>query len=73
VAVELFAESRDDRGIERHTLHRVRPLSGAAGGFLYAGEVPAGRPPGDYTPRVVPTHPEAEIPVEARFIAWYPA
>jgi glycogen phosphorylase len=73
VAVELYAESRGDRGIERHALRRERPLSGAAGGFLYAGEVPAGRPQGDYTPRVVPAHPEVEVPVEARFIAWYPA
>ncbi len=73
VAVELYAESRDERGIERHALRRERPLSGSAGGFLYAGEVPAGRPQGDYTPRVVPVHPEAEVPLEARFIAWYPA
>jgi starch phosphorylase len=70
---EIHAESRGDRGSERHALRRERPLSGAAGGFLYTGEVPAARPPGDYTPRVVPAHPEVEVPVEARFIAWYPA
>jgi len=73
VTVELYAESRGDLGVERHPLRRERPLSGAAGGFLYAGEVPAARPPGDYTPRIVPAHPEVAIPVEARFIAWYPA
>ena len=48
-------------------------LSGAAGGYLYVGDVPAGRPPGDYTPRVVPAHREAIIPLEARFIRWYPS
>jgi starch phosphorylase len=73
VAVELYAESRGDQGIERHTLRRERPLSGAAAGFLYAGEIPATRPPGDYTPRIVPAHPEAAIPIECRLIAWYPA
>ena len=73
VTVELYAESRGNLGVERHPLRRERPLSGAAGGFLYAGEVPAARPPGDYTPRIVPAHPEVAIPVEARFIAWYPA
>jgi starch phosphorylase len=73
VTVELYAESRDDGGAERHVLRRDRPLRGAAGGFLYTGDAPAGRPPGDYTPRVVPAHPEAAIPIEARCIAWYPA
>jgi starch phosphorylase len=73
VAVELYAEPRPGSQGERHPLRRDRPLSGAAGGYLYTGETPAGRAPADYTPRVVPTHAEAAVPLEARFIAWYPA
>jgi len=73
VAVELYAEPRPGSHVERHLLRRDRPLSGAAGGYLYAGAIPAGRAPSDYTPRVVPAHPEAAVPLEARFISWYPA
>jgi starch phosphorylase len=73
VTVELYAEPRPGSPIGRHPLHRDRPLSGAAGGYLYFGDVPAGRAPTDYTPRVVAAHPEAAVPLEARFIAWYRA
>ena len=73
VTVELYAEPRPGSPIGRHPLHRDRQLSGAAGGYLYVGNVPAGRAPTDYTPRVVAAHPEAAVPLEARFIAWYPA
>jgi starch phosphorylase len=73
VTVEAYADPAPDRPSERHALRRDRVLSGAAGGYLYVGEVPGGRPAGDYTPRVVPSHAEAAVPLEARFIAWYPA
>jgi starch phosphorylase len=73
VTVELYAEPRPDSPGERHPLRRDRPLSGAAGGYLYVGETAAGRAPSDYTPRVVPAHTEAAVPLEARFIAWYSA
>jgi starch phosphorylase len=73
VTVELYAEPRPGETAERRPLRPDRPLSGAAGGYLYAGEVPAGRPAADYTPRVVPAHPEAVVPLEARFIRWYPS
>jgi starch phosphorylase len=73
VSVELYAEPRAGNAIERHPLRRDRALTGAAGGFLYVGDCPAVRPSDDYTPRVVPAHPEVAVPLEARFIAWYPA
>jgi starch phosphorylase len=73
VSVELYAEPRPGHAIERHSLRRDRALTGAAGGFLYVGDCPAARPSDDYTPRVVPAHPEVAVPLEARFIAWYPS
>lgn len=73
VSVELFAEPRQGAATERHPLRRDRALSGAAGGFLYVGDTPAERPSTDYTPRVVPAHGDAVVPLEARFIAWYPS
>jgi hypothetical protein len=34
-------------------------------------EVPADRAAGEYTPRVVPAHPEAIVPTEAHGIRWF--
>jgi starch phosphorylase len=73
VAVELYAEPRGPADSGRHALRRDHALSGAAGGFLFVGEVPGDRAAADYTPRVVPSHPEALVPAEARLIRWYPA
>lgn len=72
VSVQLYAEARPGAAQEVHSLTRDRPLSGAAGGFLWVGTVPAGRPARDYTPRIVPSHPAARVPAEAAFILWYP-
>jgi starch phosphorylase len=73
VRVELYAEPRPGAPAERVPLRSDHALSGSAGGFLYVGTVPNGRPAGDYTPRVVPAHAEAMVPAETRFISWYPA
>jgi starch phosphorylase len=72
VAVELYAEPRAGGMPERHAMHADHPLSGAAGGFQYVATVPSGRPATDYSPRVVPRHPEAQVPGEARHILWHP-
>jgi glycogen phosphorylase len=36
----------------------------------YSAEVAASRPAGDYTPRIVPYHPGASVPLEAGQILW---
>ena len=72
VRVELYADPRSGEAARRQVLRVEHPLSGAAGGYLYAGTVPADRPAGDYTPRVVPEHPEAVLPAEAPLVRWYP-
>lgn len=38
---------------------------------VYTGSVPATRPLRDYTPRVVPSHPGAAVPLEDNHILWY--
>jgi starch phosphorylase len=73
VAVELFAETRPGGAPQRIAMQRDQPLAGAAGGWRYVAEVPADRPPAEYTPRVVATHPEAIVPAEAQFIRWFSA
>jgi starch phosphorylase len=72
VSVQLYAEALPAAAAEVHPMTRDHPLSGAAGGYLWVAAVPAGRPARDYTPRVVPAHPEARVPAEAAFIHWFP-
>jgi starch phosphorylase len=42
----------------------------AARGFSYSARVSASRPTTDYTPRVVPFHPAAQVPLEQPAILW---
>lgn len=72
VSVQLYAEARPGVAHEVRAMTRDRPLSGAAGGFLWVATVPSGRPARDYTPRIVPAHPAARVPAEAAFILWFP-
>jgi starch phosphorylase len=73
VSVELYAEPRPgDERPGRRPMQRDHALSGAAGGYLYVASVPADRPATDYTPRVVASHPEAQVPAETPLIRWYP-
>jgi len=69
VNVELYADAWHDRGIERIQMERGDEV--VRGTFSYAARVSSDRPPEHYTPRVVPYHPEASVPLEANQIRWY--
>lgn len=71
VSVELYAENPDGGLPVRRPLTRTAALFGVSSGYLYEGTVPNDRPATDYTPRIVPSHPEALVPLEASFITWY--
>jgi starch phosphorylase len=45
-------------------------IPGAVNGYIYHAEVSAQRPAGHYTPRIVPGHLAAAVPMEAGFILW---
>jgi len=51
-------------------MKRVRQLVGAANGYAYSARVAATRPATDYTARIVPFHPAAEVPLEDAHILW---
>jgi starch phosphorylase len=70
VRVELYANPVDDGRPERHAMKRTRTLDEAGGGFEYVATIPATRAAGDYTPRLLPSHPQAAIPLEASEILW---
>jgi starch phosphorylase len=51
-------------------MNRDENLVGATNAFSYKASVPTNRPAGDYTPRLVPQHAGAFVPLEAAFILW---
>jgi starch phosphorylase len=75
VRVELYAEALHDGGPERHlfTADPQKPAKkpGSTGSRIYRAVAPATRPAADYTPRVVPEHAYARVPLEAGHILWY--
>lgn len=71
VRVELYADPIGDEPPTRVAMDAVAELPGAVHGALYRACVPGGRPASDYTPRVIPHHEGARVPLECSLIAWY--
>ena len=73
ILVELYAEPRDGTPPERRIL--VTELSSlkkqGAGSYSFRAVFPVTRPVDDYTPRVIPCHRYASVPLEAGRILWY--
>jgi len=71
VSVELYADPVAGGERLRQPLSRGATLAGTANAYVYTGLVAADRPASDYTPRIIPAHPQANIPLEANLIHWY--
>ena len=69
IQVELYAEALDDGEPVRHVMVRGERLVGE-NGWRYSAAIPANRQASDFTPRIIPCHPEAIIPLEAAQILW---
>ena len=67
VRVELYADVAGGPP-ERHVMARGAKLEG--NGYRFDASVAASRPAGHYTPRLVPFHPAASVPLEASAIRW---
>ena len=70
VHVELFADATGDMPAEAIALHKEQAIPGAMNGYVYGGAMPASRAVEDYTVRIVPYHPDAQLPAELPLIAW---
>ncbi len=70
VRLELYAEPTSDSGPVRKEMDRGPQLESSVGGYLYRARVSATRPAADYTPRIIPFHPDATVPLEASQILW---
>ena len=71
VSVELYADPIDGGEPFRQALERGPALAGATNAYVFQGSVPAGRPASDFTPRMIPNHKAATVPLDAGFISWY--
>jgi starch phosphorylase len=69
VQVELYANAPNGAAPLRQVMTRGERLTGA-NGYVYSARVPAERPAAEYTPRIIPHHPEAAVPLEATQILW---
>ena len=69
IRVELFADEIGGNGPICQEMTRSEPLVGARG-FSYIAEAPANRAASDYTPRVIPCHHDARVPLEQARILW---
>ena len=73
VRVELYAEAQKDKDAITHAMNRGERIVGATSAFTYSASVATNRPAADYTPRLVPQHVAAIVPLEAPFILWHEA
>jgi len=68
--VELYANPVNGGEPERHLMPRTRRLEGAGDNYEYHVAVSSSRAASDYTPRLLPYHPAAAVPLETQEILW---
>ncbi len=73
VSVELYAEPQKGGDPIALVMNRGERPAEATAAFVYSASVPSGRPVADYTPRLVPRHAGAFVPLEAPYILWQEA
>lgn len=71
VQVELYADADGFNAAERIVLERGALLAGAINAYSFSARVDGPRASDEYTPRIIPKHLLANIPLEANFITWY--
>ena len=73
VSVELYADAQKGGSPTTHAMTRGERPAESGSNFTYGASIPAIRPVADYTPRLVPQHAGAFVPLEAPFILWHGA
>jgi hypothetical protein len=75
MAEALFNQLADPakaRAISAHRqeMQRIGPVAKGSNGWVYGAVASAARAAADYTPRLLPQHPTAAVPLEAGQILW---
>jgi glucan phosphorylase len=68
--VELYADASHGKGSSLEAMNASGLRSDTSGAFTYSAQVSVARPASDYTARIVPHHPNALAPLEAKQIVW---
>jgi len=71
VRVELYADGEHGGAAFRQAMMRSCAGACCGGDDLYVAVVATSRPASDFTPRLVPFHADAAVPLEASLIHWY--
>ncbi len=71
IQVQLYAEPRNGSNVEIHPMVRGEQILMPEPGGFFSARIPAQRPAGDYTPRVIPAFEGADVPIENDLILWY--
>jgi starch phosphorylase len=70
VQLQLYAEPRAGDAGGVLPMQRVAAIEGAVNGFVCTCRVVTARPAQDFTPRVVPYHPDVHWPAELALVHW---
>jgi starch phosphorylase len=68
--VELYASPVQEGGSVLEAMTPCKPCTDSGRAQIYSGQVSATRSASDYTPRIVPGHANASVPLEAHQILW---
>ncbi|MDR7089985.1 alpha-glucan family phosphorylase [Cellvibrio fibrivorans] len=68
ITVEAIADNEGKQPAERISLTLTR--AGIANTYHYSGLLPKARPAGDFSLRVIPAHPQVQVPIETTLICW---
>jgi glycogen phosphorylase len=70
VRVELYADADGDEPVTLAPLCCQGPVPGRFAAFRFTATIATRRPASHFTPRVVPHHPHARLPLELPLIRW---
>ncbi len=70
VKVELYADKNENNPLEKQIMKPVEALTGSVNGYCFMVKIKTIRPVSDYTIRIIPAHPQAQIPLENCLILW---
>jgi starch phosphorylase len=68
--VELYVNPIQGNVPDAVSMTACKACAEPTGAQIYSAEVPATRPASDYTPRIIPYHANASIPLEAQQVLW---
>jgi starch phosphorylase len=70
LTVELYADSVQGDQPVLEVMIAPKPSADSPAVMIYSAQMSATRPASDYTARIIPHHPNASVPLEARQILW---